>query len=838
MTNQDLTFKTITTGLRPARCTVFVKRDDPDWMDTCLRIIECTTAEWGGWYSLLVPTDGTSIDPLFMGLIGRFDADYYLQYHKTGADLKIAQPERFAEWVESETQKFLAQNPNAEESFCRKEIEGILQSQNVVAFDIKASLAESIFSKFTPFHRKEDDRIHWLSARLDHIPFRACAVTNLLPFLPRPVRVIDIQLDASPHVQLLAHSICGKLWPGLVTFHGGDVSVQAEHHTSDDVRPLFDDLWDMAPKVWQHYPMSLSVAGCDLYLPVEINFRMLPPVVVTGDSLEDFCLYFALHRMRGNAYWLPKTLIDTYNARLGNGGQDHTLYRPGEELLVAHLLQHLRWKKENDRPILTSLSIVDSDLEPIAEFIGDIMGRYQGDEADSKPEIQRDIAALLPGVRRLYDRHNVDRRYRDQFHRGESVNFVDTPKPKNLTSVPPVDVSWITDLRIEGYHVPRIAPLAPETLRIRNYDTGEVRITNDGFAYFCPNIFYVSGDIDSVLVRPTLHLQADLELFAQVFKRANLHVRLSDKGSYHLECIARFGSLEAFANFLAADLNRRLLDLYLYQGKSESGRGDKIRDRRYLDFLSIRNIVQTDSIVAAAADEAAIKTKEALADDVDVEEQEKQAEAASSKAVNDATVRHIDDLIRKRVLHRGFVFKCEVCRNLDWYTVDEVGSEFWCARCRTGQVYTVEHWIMPEEPSWCFQLDEIIYQAYRNDIHVPALCLRALQTRSKSAFLYLPESELLRTPTAKKQELEIDFCCCLDGQTMIGEAKKADRLENTETKERSALEKYRDLARAVNAQNVVLSTFEESWSARTTILANEVLGPMAVLMTRADLLPS
>src|SRR5256885_497594 len=85
----------ITSGVRPPRVAVFINRDDPQWMQTCLRVIEWSTAHWGGWYSILVPTDGKEIAAPFWTLLEAFDPDYLYVYYKRGLDRQIASPEEF-----------------------------------------------------------------------------------------------------------------------------------------------------------------------------------------------------------------------------------------------------------------------------------------------------------------------------------------------------------------------------------------------------------------------------------------------------------------------------------------------------------------------------------------------------------------------------------------------------------------------------------------------------------------------------------------------------------------------------------------------------------------------
>src|SRR5579872_2486833 len=231
---------------------------------------------------------------------------------------------------------------------------------------------------------------------------------------------------------------------------------------------------------------------------------------------------------------------------------------------------------------------------------------------------------ILPFVLQVYEVNNQGRRNEEQFLGGKSVNFV-TPKPKNFPLIT-TDFTWITDVAISGYQPPRQAPFGPATVVTRNYDTAEIRVTRTGLAYFCPNNLFGWGDLDTITVRPTLHMLEPMEVFTRVFDPAGYSIRHSDKGKYHLQCVERFGTLEDFAEFLKSEVNRNLLQKYQDRNVSKIGEGDYVNGRRYLDFEAIVKIVGND----------------------------------------DAAISLIEDLVDKSVFRRGFLFQCERCLNCDW----------------------------------------------------------------------------------------------------------------------------------------------------------------------------
>jgi hypothetical protein len=144
---------------------------------------------------------------------------------------------------------------------------------------------------------------------------------------------------------------------------------------------------------------------------------------------------------------------------------------------------------------------------------------------------------------------------------------------------------------------------------------------------------------------------------------------------------------------------------------------------------------------------------------------------------------------------------------------------------------------MPDEPAWYYQLDELVYQAYGHDGHVPALTLRALSRRARRSFLHTAQVEVRERAGDEARCMEIDLCCSIDGQLIVGEAKRAGRLDGTAQQQDRALTRYRELAGRLGASSVVLSTFADAWDAATVKRAQHALGVDGVeFLTHSDLL--
>ena len=119
-------FQTVLSSVRPPRIAVLIDKNNQSWSTSVQPVLEFLTQLWGGEHSLLIPTDGTSIDPIFWNLLEAFDSDYVYRYLETGRDDQLSNPEQFKVAVNVQVAKWLAQHQGADESSARKEIERLI----------------------------------------------------------------------------------------------------------------------------------------------------------------------------------------------------------------------------------------------------------------------------------------------------------------------------------------------------------------------------------------------------------------------------------------------------------------------------------------------------------------------------------------------------------------------------------------------------------------------------------------------------------------------------------------------------------------------------------------
>jgi hypothetical protein len=203
-----------------------------------------------------------------------------------------------------------------------------------------------------------------------------------------------------------------------------------------------------------------------------------------------------------------------------------------------------------------------------------------------------------------------------------------------------------------------------------------------------------------------------------------------------------------------------------------------------------------------------------------------------------AATQIIDDFVSKEIFYRGLILGCAYCANVDWFSIGEITHQFTCRRCGKTQQYTKTSWKHPEEPSWFYKMDELVYQALFNNSMVPVLTLNAILKESKESFLFCPELRI-SLKGQKKHFMELDICCIPDGKLCIGEAKSNGTLGAAGLSPAQATERYRDLAEKLGATRVVFSTSAQKWDAASeAAIASAFTGyPHIVVSTlTADLL--
>jgi hypothetical protein len=740
----------------------------------------------------------------------KYDPDYVYRYRTTLLDLKASRPNEYDDLLKRNIENFIKAHPDSTYDTVKESIETQVEGIYWGSTDISDNLQTEIKRRLNPFHR----------SLFLHDAQAGIKPAYPLTYLPTAIKgtggfrtIFAPRIESTTEFQLLAYSLTGKVNSMLiedamevgseVTQEGFRISFQ--EWSGKNLSTLLTNAWKENIE-FSEFPYPTTMIGLSYYFKHSERFEWSEkPVVILGDTLKDYCLYYNLSRMRWQAFWLPMKLLGNF-VEAESASEKSGRWVEGEASYLAWLwdeIENLLRAKEEKKIYLYSTSITKEDFQKVITAFENAQIFIPKEPVNDWFEIQPAIDQLLPYIRRVYEKDGIGRSYVEQFYQGESINFLNTPIPKQFPKIPPHGHSWITEVRIDGNLPPPIANLGPKTIVYKNYGTNETRISREGPVYFCPHIayFYDWGRIENYVVRPKLRVLDDFSIVEELFMQAGYHVKYSDKGNYHRESSLRFGSFDDMADFFMANINRNLLMKYLSKDPSGQGEGIWLQNegRRYLCLNDIKQIAPAD-------------TSELL-----------------------------DTLFEKGILHRGFIFQCKKCSNSAWYPIEEVTNTFKCSRCRTEQIYKHEHWKHPEEPAWYYQLDEVIYQGLTHNMHIPVLALRNLKKRAKEGFHYSPEIEIREDKTSKKPDLELDFVAVIDGEIFLGEAKKDNEISRTNADERTKLDQLKKIVLILPYVTLVLATLSENWAERTVNNAKEIFGMTScatLFLTRKDLLSS
>ena len=785
--SESTSFITVHASVRPQRIVVLIDKTDQDWEATCLRIIEFFSRLWGGAYNIIVPTDGGVIDPQFWTILEAFDPDRVYRYQKTGEDLRLTRPEQYQRIVEADVTNWIAQfaqSGQANRSAITKQIDSQLRRASTSSFAVNSDLQDQIKIRTAAFWFQNYTVEAGAISALSGASYPLTDVTKIIANTQHADRFAAIRVPENSLPKLWFSSVCGSFDEKTES----DLEALGVHRDSfdfegDDLSQLMEFVVTGAirePRILSSEkrncfefdgvaPFQLSMLQLGLYRSTKYPYWTEPYILVGGNTLEDFCLYYCLSRLRDRVAWVLPSITNRALRKSKGEVSRHELS------FVAQLHSEELSQQSQGGIAVLSYSLPHEDLDAVIEQLDSILGRFR-----SPVQKRDDISDLIRFPLTAVERDNFQRDILVELSDDLSIGRFKTPKPKNFHTIHPYEHRYITQLSIAQESPPKHFDLGSWSIVDHNMTTHEVRVGRDGPAYFCPNVAYFGGDIDTVLVRPRLRFSPLHKLLTVLASTNGSDCRPSDKGLYAEETIRKWGGLAEVASFLRAEQTRALLDQFLNKSKSSGDSGvylDSDR-RRYLSFEAIK------------------------------------------KHIGDDTVNVIDSLITKEILYRGFIFLCSYCRNTAWFSVAEITQEFRCKRCGRSQIYGHSNWKMPDEPAWHYKLDELVFQGYRQGMSVSLLALDHLRQRSES-FSFATDREFWHAG-ASRPYAEADFFCVSDGILTIGEAKKEGRLGRNSSEEGAELAKYRRLAASLCARRLVLATFAESWHATTKERASAV----------------
>lgn len=720
------------------------------WPQMALHVIEWLSTVWGGWHSLLIPTDGNTVDAPFWWHLERFDPDFLYRYQRAYRDLERQSPSEFSQCVEH---KLKGLSPTFDSSILediRVQVIDGLRNSPWGNFDLSKDLIKEIQSRLAPFAFSNTN----VADSSFTIDWPLTSVYNLSYFLDNQFHVIEPQVDGDLLEQLCVFAYTGKLPPTAVS------SSWPVNRTSFANRNL--SFVQFSPfhgnvdrQLVSQCPGTLSLLGCEIYYrgPSKLD----PSVVVLGDELSDFCFFYnCLRTVGSNCFWIPNAFLQDSDSMVQIG--------------TILLSQISTVKNATDNFICTSMSRTMDEVRGLLPTPRTVNASTMAQKNSPTVMSPHELRGLSISRKVVFEKHSVAKDEVIAFKGRLPIAPIPSPLSTFAVGNPSGSHHWIAEIEIENYHPYRISELAINTLNANGYNDSVVRITADSLAYLCPNILTRGGSIELESLRPRLRLLDDSEILQIAFAHFGYSLKLSDKGTFHSVAAKRFGGYDELARLLKDPQVRNLLLLYLYD-MPKSKRNTR-QEGCYLTSVQ-RWFFDIESFQAKLQ-------------------------------VSDSLRSLVDALVFKDVLLRGAIFKCLACRNSSWYPNEQIGQSFVCARCHTKQKISCDNWKEPEEPNVYYALDELMFQVLKNGVYVSSLALESLRSKANRACHLLPETEISGTGCCSAP-VEVDFIACADGRLVIGEAKQKTEIDEHQLKSLIAI-----CARLPNC-SLILATVANEW---------------------------
>lgn len=760
MTNepQKIELKHITTRVRPPRVITLINVNDPDWPHICNRVIERYSQLWGGSYNLIVPTDGKEIDDVFWQIMEIYDPDYVDRYIKTFKDIKLASPNEFETIKTKYVEDWLKKYPEQDRPSAEKMIEEMLDRDfnEIEKFEISLELKTELIKRLNPFHYEIETGIGYSRAEEGASHNEPSVLPAFNEQNEPKITDYDVSALIKP-LQLYIRSYVGnsraflknladEKRPFGIPKKKPTINLSVEVVDENSLLVITDTINEKRHNI-DLSPFWYTNFGLRRYTRPSKDFGEAN-VVIVGDDIRDFCLFYNLSKIQNEVYWIPKTVIDQMEQN-GNykwfiSNQVSSIRRGLEE--SAH---------RNPQAALTSFSLTPQQLEELKVTLtnAELIRISENVGINWLVEVPLKVKEQIKNHLFVYEFGNANNSYIEQFIDKKSVNLLKTPKPTSFSELDVFESRWISEIdirsdvfedKINGYLLPKKSCFSSEIFEWTKHtvnDTSTIRFSNDCISFYCPTMGFISAGhtIDEILDRPRLRLLDEIKVLGLLFKDLGYEIKLSDKGRYTMSAINMLGSLKLLADELKSEPVVKTLDNFI-DGRSGKERVDNkilgcnLNGRSYLNFSDLSSIFDDSK-----------KARE-----------------------------KIDDYLQKGIFLRGAALQCENCREADWYDVKELDQSFVCHRCYEKQIYTERHWRGDgEELPFYYKLNEMIYQGYKNNMIVPVLALNQLSKLAEKSFIFLPEIELRKIGIEKqeKPEIEIDTVCIVDGEIYLGEAK-------------------------------------------------------------------
>lgn len=537
-------------------------------------------------------------------------------------------------------------------------------------------------------------------------------------------------------------------------------------------RGAFDDQ-PVSEDAWQRTEQGLGWISRRLPRPENLY--------VIGSTLNDFCLAICWDRMRGHSSgtWVPNEFCASDEVdRLGS----------------ALSLSALELERSAGRVLVTSCSLSMDEVQRIVDLAIEKSARsYRVDNDDDE---RSSITVVAPDSLKLRASHHLGF-VPDGYDIVQTLPVEAQPSgairlmapipahvPEERMTAKAARPDWEVDVDLGKLPAPSGRGLSARALVDRDTDWTMVRAARVGISFNAHDMGWVDAAASLVqsIARPELRYP-NLREWTGWMVRRQYTVGSSDKGR-SAEISARlWGGRDALLDSFRA--TRPLLIEFTRKAASDS-------TFSHHDGLPISGygVVLTIDGCARALD------------------------------VDLSVARgHVDRMVRQKILRRGVVLRCIDCFGRSFIAVDALGQQAECPRCSSAIPLLAGSWGDAKEPVWYYSLHGAVRKLMEHNGDIPILGAAYLR---KNARHYVDDTELeLHVPGRSKAFCEIDLIAVMDGEIVIGEAKRNPKKVGGV----ADLDKLIDLAVLLHADVIALLSGEDApWSPGQVTRLQERIG--------------
>ena len=313
---------TVRMPVRAPRLGVLVPTSSPwPWQRCFEAALAHRTGKWGGVGDLVFPLEpGLAEHELFWRIADVFDADAYVVDELMGLDLPEIDPVAWMGQLAELRDRF----PDLDDQALENHVAGA----TLLSGSISADMHRLLVRRLAPLHLElAENELHDSVIETGYVP--EMDVGDLAE-LPREIR--NARTTLGPSQSLLLTAELGRLDRGTeATLVQRGLAVHAEDLESSVA--LAARLYSNSGQqgVW---PWTLSQQALSIY--ARARMRRSAPVVVAGDDVWDFVLFYALRKLTMRAWWVPSE-VET-DPVLSNRFQHRIQFFSRQQALPIHVV--------------------------------------------------------------------------------------------------------------------------------------------------------------------------------------------------------------------------------------------------------------------------------------------------------------------------------------------------------------------------------------------------------------------------------------------------------------------------------------------------------------------